>query len=117
MRLSYNLENKITLHILNSPAKMFENSSQLFFRTTTRIQLRSDSFDKLKLVMTFLISLEVTELYSFRLVLEGKSGKEMSELSRLEFLENFLTLTFLIVVGGKLRFYQNLPPISINYVP
>ena len=64
--------------------------------------------------MTFLMSLGVTGLFSFRLVsdytvsfrlvLEGKSGKEMSELSRLEFLENFLTLTFLIVVGGKLRF-------------
>ena len=33
-------------------------------------------------VMTFLINLGVTEiLYSFRLVLEGKTGKEMLELS------------------------------------
>ena len=40
--------------------------------------------------MTFLTMLGVTEiLYSFRLVLEGKTGKEMPESSRLEFLEKF----------------------------
>ena len=38
--------------------------------------------------MTFLTILEVTEiLCSFRLVLDGKTGKEMPESSRLEFLE------------------------------
>ena len=37
--------------------------------------------------MTFLTILGVTEIFcSFRLVLEGKSGKEISESSRLEFL-------------------------------
>ena len=41
--------------------------------------------------MTFLTILGITEiLCSFRLVLEGKTGKEISESSRLEFLEKFL---------------------------
>ena len=41
--------------------------------------------------MTFLTILGVTEiLCSFRLVLEGKAGKEIPESSRLEFLEKFL---------------------------
>ena len=36
--------------------------------------------------MTFLTILGVTEiLYNFRLVLEGKTGKEIPELSRFEF--------------------------------
>ena len=33
-------------------------------------------------------------LRSFRLVLEGKTGKEISESSRLEFLEKFLANNF-----------------------
>ena len=41
--------------------------------------------------MTFLTILGVKEiLCSFRLVLEGKTGKEIPESSRLEFLEKFL---------------------------
>ena len=40
--------------------------------------------------MTFLTILEVTEiLCSFKLVLEGKTGKKIPESSRLEFLEKF----------------------------
>ena len=40
--------------------------------------------------MTFLTILGVTEiLCSFKLVLEEKTGKEIPELSRLEFLEKF----------------------------
>ena len=40
--------------------------------------------------MTFLIILGVTEiLRSFKLVLEGKTGKEIPDSSRLEFLEKF----------------------------
>ena len=39
--------------------------------------------------MTFLTILGVTEICSFKLVLEGKTGKEISESSRLEFLEKF----------------------------
>ena len=44
--------------------------------------------------MTFLTILGVTEICSFRLVLEGKTGKEIPELSRLEFLEKFSANNF-----------------------
>ena len=45
--------------------------------------------------MTFLTILGVTKiLCSFRLVLEGKTGKEIPESSRLEFLEKFLANDF-----------------------
>ena len=45
--------------------------------------------------MTFLTILGVTEtLCSFRLVLEGKMGKEIPESSRLEFLEKFFANNF-----------------------
>ena len=45
--------------------------------------------------MTFLTILGVTELLcSFRLVLEGKLGKEIPESSRLEFLGKLLGNTF-----------------------
>ena len=40
--------------------------------------------------MAFLTTLAVTEiLWSFRLLLEGKTDKDMPESPRLEFLENF----------------------------
>ena len=39
--------------------------------------------------MTFLTILGVTEIYSFRLVLEGKTGKKIPKSSRWEFLEKF----------------------------
>ena len=39
--------------------------------------------------MTFLTILEDTEICNFKLVLEGKTGKEIPESSRLEFLESF----------------------------
>ena len=40
--------------------------------------------------MAFLTILGVTEIfYSFKLVLQGKTGKEITESSRLEFLEKF----------------------------
>ena len=43
--------------------------------------------------MIFLTILGVAEiLRSFRLVLEGKTGKEIPESSKLEFLEEFLTV-------------------------
>ena len=45
--------------------------------------------------MTFLTILGVTEiLCSFRLVLEGKTYKEITESSRLEFLEKFSANSF-----------------------
>ena len=45
--------------------------------------------------MTFITILGVTEiLYSFKLVLEGKTGKWIPESSRLEFLQKFLPNNF-----------------------
>ena len=45
--------------------------------------------------MTFLTILGVREiLCSFRLILEGKTGKDIPESSRLEFLEKFLANNF-----------------------
>ena len=68
MRLSNNLENKILYTHIEE------------FR-----------FDKLGLVMTFLTNLGARQiLRSFRLVLEWKTGKEIPESSRLEFIEMFL---------------------------
>ena len=50
--------------------------------------------------MTFLTILGFTEiLQSFRLLLEGKTGKEIPELSRLEFLEKFSAKNFVLSVA------------------
>ena len=74
---------------------MYESSGSHFFRTTTRIQSGPDAFDELRFVMTFLTILGVMDtLCSFRLVLEGKTGKEIPESSRFEFLEKFLSNNF-----------------------
>ena len=43
---------------------------------------------------TFLTILRVTEIRSFKLVLEEKTGKEIPESSRLEFLEKFSANNF-----------------------
>ena len=49
----------------------------------------------LKFIMIFLTISGVTEiLRSFRLLLEGKTGKKIPQSSRLEFLEKFLANTF-----------------------
>ena len=74
---------------------MYESSGSQFFRATTGIQSGLDAFDESRFVMTFLTILGVTEiLCSFRLVLEGKTGQEIPESSRLEFLEKFLANDF-----------------------
>ena len=74
---------------------MKENSGSQFFRTITGIQSGPDAFDESRFVMTFLTILGLTEiLCSFRLALEGKTGKGLPELSRLEFLEKILANNF-----------------------
>ena len=73
---------------------MSESSGSQFFRTTTGVQSGPDAFDKSRFIMTFLTILEVTEICSFKLVLEGKIGKEIPESSRLEFLEKFSANNF-----------------------
>ena len=51
--------------------------------------------------MTFLTILGVTKvLCSFRLVLEGKAGKEIPKSSRIEFLEKFLANNFTLSHAG-----------------
>ena len=74
---------------------MEESSSSQFLRTTTGIQSGPDAFDKSRFIMTFLTILGVTEvLCSFKLVLEGKTGKEIPESSRLEFIKKFSANNF-----------------------
>ena len=66
-----------------------------FFKTTNGIQSGPDAFDESRFVMTFLTIFGVMEiLFSFRLVLEGTTGKEIPKSSRLEFLEKFLANNF-----------------------
>ena len=77
---------------------MYKRSGSLFFRTTTGIQSEPDAFDESRFVIIFLTTLGVIEiLYSFRLVLEGKTGEEIPESSRLEFLEKFLAINFALL--------------------
>ena len=74
---------------------MSESSGWQFFKTTTRIQSGTDDFDKSRLAMIFLTILGVTEiLCDIRLVLKEKTGKEVPESSRLEFLEIFSASNF-----------------------
>ena len=74
---------------------MKESSGSQFFRTTTGIQSGLDAFDKSGFIMTFLTILGFKEiLCSFRVVLEGKTGKEIPESSGLEFLEKFSANNF-----------------------
>ena len=69
---------------------MYEGSGSQFFRTNTGIQSGLGTFNKSTLVMNFLTTSKFTGiLCSFRLVLEGKAGKEIPESSKLEFLEKF----------------------------
>ena len=69
---------------------MKENSGSQFFRTTTGIQSGPDASDKSRFIITFLTLLGITEILCFfKLFIEGKTGKDIPELSTLEFLEKF----------------------------
>ena len=58
---------------------MHESSGSKFFRATTGVQSGPESCDELRLVMTFLANVGVPEIScSFRLVLEGRTGKDIS---------------------------------------
>ena len=85
-------------HILKSSASIYESySGSLLFRTTTGIPSGPDTFDKLTFIITFLIILRVTEiLCRFRLILEGKTHKEIPESFGLEILEKFTHLSKVI---------------------
>ena len=95
MRPSNSLENKTLSDILKSSGSIYESSGSQFFRTTTGIQSGPDVLDESRFIMTFLTILGVIEiLCSFRLVIEGKTGKEIPESSRLELSEKFLGNNF-----------------------
>ena len=82
-------------HLVTSSASMYESSGSQFFRTTTEIQPGPDAFDESMSLMTILTILGVKEiLCSFKFVLEGKTGKEIPESSRLEILGKFLANNF-----------------------
>ena len=77
-----------------SPAIIYSPGS-IIYSPGSKTVSEPDVFDESRFVMTFLIILGVAEiLYSFRLVLEGKFVKEMSESSRLKFLEKSLANNF-----------------------
>ena len=89
---------------------MYESSGSKFFRTTTGIQSGQDFFDESRFVMTFLTIFGIMEiLCNFRLVLEGKTGKQIPESSKLESLEKFLVNNFVQFVphGSKLVLDRN----------
>ena len=88
--LKYNLENKTLSDTLKSSSSISESSGSQFFKATTGIQSGPDVFSESRSIISFLTILQVIEiLCSFRLVLEGKTVKEIPKSSRLEFLENF----------------------------
>ena len=69
---------------------MYGSPGSQFLRTTIGIQSEPDVFDESRLVMTFLTIFGVMEiLWTFRLILEGETGKEIPVSSRLEFIESF----------------------------
>ena len=73
---------------------MCESSGSQFFRTNTEIQSGPDAFNESKFSINFLTILGVIEiLCSFRLVLEGKAGKEIPKSTRLQFLSNNFALS------------------------
>ena len=76
-------------------ASMYASLGSHFFRTTTEKKSGPADFEMSRLVMIFLIKLRVTWiLFSFKLVLEGKTGNEIPDTSRFEFLENLFANSF-----------------------
>ena len=71
------------IQILNSSFSMYESSGPQLFIFTPRIPSGSDAFNKSRLIMIFLTMLRLTEIlcsFTFRLLLEGKSVKEIPSL-------------------------------------
>ena len=64
------------------------------------MQSGSDAFNRSRFVMTFLTILGIMKICSFRLVLEGKTGKEITESSRLDFIEKFSANNFALSDAG-----------------
>ena len=79
-----------------------ESSGSQFLRTTTGIKSGLHAFNKSRFVK---ILCDTEMLCSFRLVLEGKTGKEIPESSRLEFLKKFLANSFDLSNAGNNIFW------------
>ena len=76
---------------------MYESSGSQFIRTTTGIQSGPHAFDESRFIMIYLTILGNMEiLCNFRLVLEGKAGKDIPESSRLDFSKKFLANNFVL---------------------
>ena len=83
--------------ILKSFINMYESSGLQFFINSTRKQSEPDAFKESRSVMTFLTKLGVSGiLCSFRLVLGGKTDKEIPISVRLEFLEKISVNKFVL---------------------
>ena len=97
MRTFNNLKKQDSLReMLKISAGMYESSGSQFF--TTAIQSRRNAFDESRFVMTFLTILGVTEIsYRFRLVLEGRTGKEMPESSKIRVLSKVFSKQFCFI--------------------
>ena len=92
MRPSNNLENQISL---DTYGRVQLERMKVQVHCSSEPPSGLDAFDESSLVTAFLTNLGVTEiLYSFRLNLEGKTRKEISESSRLEFLQKLLANRF-----------------------
>ena len=77
----------------------FTNLNLMEFQVnTTGMQPRPDTFDESRFIMTFLIILGITEIvYNFKLVLEGKTGKEIPESSRFRVLRKAFSKQFCLI--------------------
>ena len=98
MGTSKNLENKTPsdtysrVQIVCTKAQAHNSFKPLL---KTEIQSAPDVLHESRFIMTFLTILGVTEiLCSFRLVLEGKTGKVIPKSSRLYIIEKFLANNF-----------------------
>ena len=82
----------MVLFLLIDGAILFDN----WYKTTTGIQSGPDAFDKSRFIMTFLTILGATEiLCSFKLFLEGKTGKEILSHQDYNSYKNFLEIILL----------------------
>ena len=81
--------------IVKSSVSMYESLDSKFFRTTLGIQSGTTTSDKSSLDVTILTNSKVKGLsYSFRLVLEGKTSRDITWSSRSEFLEKYSANSF-----------------------
>ena len=83
-------------HTLKSSASIYESSGSHVFRTTTGIQSGPDLFHELWFFITFKHLWSCRNIYSFRLFLEGKMGKEIPESSLLEVIKKFSANNFVL---------------------